>query len=260
MKDNSINERQIWRIVHFCDPLALGCNNAPTKTLTPSPGEITPTATDIPTQTPTLISNSQTESIIHQPKLISKWNLKCSSLDKFTQCVDDVLNIEFTYPANWGEIEGVLRTGGYSGYAYDYYFDGKSISETEPLVGRWKKQRFFQKVGVACPRILPGMEIKACNYKKSCDPILKDLFPYCQKVSSNVTWMIRIPNSQYICESAPGFYTTPVFRIEIDLPENRMINGFVFEAPFFSEKFSNEIENELYPLLGLDLDRSSNNL
>jgi len=89
---------------------------------------------------------------------------------------------------------------------------------------------------------------------KACDSKWNVLFPICQEVMSGVAWMIRFPNAKYICESSPGFYTTPVFRIEVNLPNNSTINGFVFEAPFLSEQFSNQVKNNLYPLLGLDAD------
>lgn len=212
--------------------LATGCQNATSDTT-------------IPTSTP--------EPLVHQPKLISKEKLSCTSLDTFTKCVDDVLNIEFEYPTIWGEIEAVLRTGGYSGHAYDYYFGGKTIAETEPLVAGGRSKDFSEgRGGVSTD--FAGYGDTGMQLKESCDPNQQDLFPVCQKVSSNVTWMIRLPNAEYICNSAPGFYTTPVFRIEVDLPDNPTINGFVFEAPFYSEQFFNDIKNELYPLLGLDSD------
>lgn len=46
----------------------------------------------------------------------------------------------------------------------------------------------------------------------------------------------------------------PVFRIEISLPDNPTFNVFVFEAPFFSERFAGRVQNDLYPLLGARLD------
>ena len=45
--------------------------------------------------------------------------------------------------------------------------------------------------------------------------------------------------------------TTPAFRIEINLPDNPTIHGFVFEAPLFSEQLANRIKENLYPLLGM---------
>ena len=99
-----------------------------------------------------------------------------------------------------------------------------------------------------------GYGESAMQVTESCDRNWQHLFPLCHEVMSDVTWMIRFPNAKYICESAPGFYITPVFRIEVNLPNNPRIHGFVFEAPVFSEQFSKEVESDLYPLLGLGSD------
>lgn len=209
-----------------------------TSTFTPIP----PALTSTPTLTPT-----------YQPQSISKEKLNCSSLGIFTKCVDDVLAIEFEYPTAWGEIFAELRTGGYSGYAYDYYYGGKTIAETEPLVAGGRSKDFSEGRG-GTSTDFGGYGDTGMQLKESCNPSLKDLFPICEQVIPDVTWMIRLPNAKYICNSSPGFYTTPVFRIELNLPNNPTINGFVFEAPFWSEKFFNQIKGDLYPLLGMGSD------
>jgi len=233
--------------------LTTGCQDSASETSTQTPVSTIPTHTVFPTLTFTPVPTSTSQPLIHQPELISKGKLNCSLLGKLAKCIDDVLDIEFEYPTIWGEIEAELRTGGYSGYAYTYYFGGKTIAETEPLVAGGRSINFSEGRG--------GMSTDFAGYgdagmqtRESCDPNLQVLFPICQKLSQNVAWMIRLPNAEYICNSAPGFYTTPIFRIEIDLPDNLKINGFVFEAPFYSEKFFNDVKTELYPLLGLGSD------
>jgi hypothetical protein len=224
------------------------------------PAKLIPTETPIPPLTFTPISPirtitpTPTPHPLHQPELISSEKLECSSLGAFTKCIDDVLAIEFEYPTAWGEIEAELRTGGYSGYAYDYYFGGKTIAESEPLVAGGRSKDFSEgRGGVSTD--FAGYGDKGLQFKKgACDSNWKDSFPICQTVTNDVAWMIQFPNARYICNSAPGFYTKPVFRIEINLPNNPTINGFIFEAPSFSEQFSNEVKNDLYPLLGLGLD------
>jgi hypothetical protein len=190
--------------------------------------------------------------LIHKRELISQGKLDCAPQGAFTRCIDEVLSIEFEYPTAWGEIEAVLRTGGYSGYAYDYYYGGKTIAETEPLVAGGRSKDFSEgRGGVSTD--FAGYGESGLQFKtEACDTNGKDLFPICQEVAPDVAWMIRLPNANYICNSAPGFYTTPVFRIEVNLLNNPKINGFVFEAPFLSEQFSNALESNLYPLLGLD--------
>jgi hypothetical protein len=105
--------------------LTAGCQNASPDTSTLTPNTITPTPTHYPTLTLTPVPTSTPEPLVHQPKFISREKLDCSAHNAFAKCVDNVLNIEFEYPIIWGEIEAELRTGGYTGYAYDYYFGGK---------------------------------------------------------------------------------------------------------------------------------------
>lgn len=231
--------------------LTTGCLSSASKASTPTPVSKTPSPTIFPTLTFSPVPTPTLQPLVHQPELISKGTLNCSLLGTFTKCVDNILDIEFEYPTIWGEIEAELRTGGYSGYAYDYYYDGKTIAESEPLVAGGRSKDFSEgRGGVSTD--FAGYGNTSMQLKESCDPTQKILFPICQKASSNVAWMIRLPNAEYICNSAPGFYTTPVFRIEVDLPDNPKINGFIFEAPFYSKQFFNAVKNKLYPLLGLD--------
>jgi hypothetical protein len=127
--------------------LTVGCGSSASQTATPTLIGIIPTHTLYPTSTFTSVPTSTPQPLADQSKLISKGNLNCSPLGTFTKCVDDVLNIEFEYPTIWGEIEAVLRTGGYTGYAYTYYFGGKTIAETEPLVAGGRSRDFSEGRG-----------------------------------------------------------------------------------------------------------------
>jgi hypothetical protein len=233
--------------------LTVGCESSASKTATPTLIGIIPTHNLYPTSTFTSVPTLTPQPLADQSKLISKGKLNCSPFVTFTKCVDDVLNIEFEYPTIWGEIEAVLGTGGYTGYAYTYYFGGKTIAETDPLVAGGRSVDFSEGRG-GMSTDFAGYGDSGLQLKEACDSKWQDMFPVCQKIASNVTWMIRFPNAKYICNSAPGFYTTPVFRIEVDLPNNPKINGFVFESRLFSERFNNQVKSELYPLLGLSSD------
>lgn len=231
-----------------------GCQPALPDTFMLTPNSIAPTLTRDPivalTQTPT----SSSEPLVHQPRIISREKLNCVVNNHSAICVDNLLNIEFDYPINWGEIETELRTGGYTGHAYDYYFGGKTIAENEPLVAGGRSIDFSEGRG-GMSTDFAGYGDKGLQFKgEVCDSNWNNVFPICQDVNGNVAWMIRFPKASYICESPPGFYTTPVFRIEVNLPTNSKINGFVFEAPFYSEQFLNQVKDDLYPLLGLGSD------
>lgn len=231
--------------------LTTGCQGSVSETSTQTPVSIIPTLTVIPTSTLTPPPTSTSQPLVHQPEFISKGKLDCSLLGTFTKCVDDVLNIEFEYPTIWGEIEADLRTGGYTGYAYFYYFGGKMPGETEPLVAGGRSRDFSEGRGWT-PTDFAGYGDVGIQSKESCEP--RDLYPLCEEVRPDVAWMIRFPNAKFLCD---GFLSTmlyPTFRIEINLPNNPTVNGFVFEAPLFSEQFYSEIESDIYPLLGLGSD------
>lgn len=188
------------------------------------------------------------------PQVVSEGTLDCTPAGTFSHCVDDALGIEFEVPASWGEIKTRLATGGYAGYAYDYYFHGKTHAETEPLVAGGRSVDFSEGRG-AMPTDFGGYEHPGWQGTSACDSRWNNSYPLCRQVSDNVAWMIRFPDASVLCEDVLGnWQTMPVFRIEISLPDNPTINGFVFEAPFFSEQFAGRVENELYPLLGARVD------
>ena len=173
--------------------------------------------------------------------------LDCLPVGVFSRCVDEVLNIEFEYPSSWGEIEAVLmRTGGYAGYAYDYHFGGKTHAETEPLVAGGRSLDFAEGRG-GMPTDFGGYGHIYAQFKKSaCDSRWNDSNPVCREVTGDTAWMIRFPNATVMCEGDVGSWTTmPVFRIEVNLLENPTIDGFVFEAPFFSEQFADQVREGL---------------
>jgi hypothetical protein len=195
----------------------------------------------------------QPAEVPRQPELVSASRLECTPAGAFSRCVDELLDIEFEVPASWGEIETSLRTGGYTGFAYDYYFGGKPHGETYPLVAGGRSADFSEGRG-AMPTDFGGYRRPGWQGTSACDSRWSNSYPLCSKVSDNVAWMIRFPNAGVLCEDVLGnWQTVPVIRIEISLPDNPTINGFVFEAPFFSERFAGRVENDLYPLLGARL-------
>ena len=88
----------------------------------------------LPTEATKTTKSSNTPSSTTHPlsEIISDVNLRCNQQGAFAKCRDEILNIEFDHPITWGEIEAVLRTGDYTGYAYDYFFGGRTIAELRP--------------------------------------------------------------------------------------------------------------------------------
>ena len=56
----------------------------------------------------------------------------------------------------------------------------------------------------------------------------------CEQVSPGVAFSIDFPVAQDICEPGPGLFGAPLVFVEISLPENPHINGFVFVSEFLS--------------------------
>jgi hypothetical protein len=254
-------------------PLPSQVPDTPTAHLSalPSPTRNTPTPFSTPvlypakaSVTPILDPNAinlilQPTAPISRPKeVIFNGSLECSLHGDFTKCVDKNIKIEFEYPAYWGKLEAELRTGGYSGYTYTYTFSARSTSEGfSPFASGLSKDFSEGREGT-----LSDFSGYDNHHGTMCDWHRLALFPICQKISSGVSWLIYYPDASYLCETAGMLGAggkTPFIRIEIDLPNNPTINGLVFEAPFLSEQSSNQLESDLYPMLGPDPGTSPTN-
>ncbi|MBN1658225.1 MAG: PD40 domain-containing protein [Anaerolineae bacterium] len=185
--------------------------------------------------------------------VVHEGTLDCTPAGAFSHCVDDVLGIEFEVPASWAEIETRFRPGGYAGFAYDYYFGGKPYGATYPLGAGGRSIDFAEPRGAMWTDFSGYGHAEPQFKKRGCDPRWSATMPICVELVSDVAWMIRVPRADSMCEgdTASSPPDLPVFRIEIDLPDNSIIHGFAFEAPFVSERFVAQFEDELYPLLGI---------
>jgi hypothetical protein len=219
----------------------------PPPTQTPTPPSIyTPiaTATSIPTSTPSSV--------------LQKVKLNCTQLETFAKCWDETLSIEFDYPISWGEIEALLRPGGSTGFRYDYFFGGRTIGEAEPLLAGGRSKDFTEGRG--------GMPTDFSGFTSSVDRCteVSDLYSICQIIKPDVIWMIRFPDSEDFCyfidaDVVSQIRWQPVVRIDVNLPRNPTIQGFVFEAPFLSDQLLEQLDSDLLPLLGLGSESSSRN-
>jgi len=189
---------------------------------------------------------------------IDKVKLNCIQLGIFAKCIDKTLNIEFEYPISWGEIETWMLPGGTTGYRYDYFFGGRTISGAEPLLAGGRSKDFTEGRG-GMPTDFSGFT----SAEDRCNEV-KEQYPICQVIKPDVVWMERFPNAEDFCYriSADVVNQTkwqPIVRIEINLPNNSTIQGFVFEAPFLSAQLLEQLNSDLLPLLGLGSEASSRN-
>lgn len=205
--------------------------------------------TDPPTATPGVI-------VTPPPRATSDGKLTCAPVSKSTdRCVDEVLQVVFEYPAAWGAITAHLRKSAMTGYAYDYTLNGKSISDSAPFMAGGRSKDFTEGRG-GMPTDFAGYGQGGLQVPAGCDSDWHKSFALCKAVGPNVAWMIDLPSAASLCANAggPGFSLTPIFRIEINLPKNPSINGFVFQAPFISAQFADRLKSDLYPLIGLGAD------
>jgi hypothetical protein len=72
--------------------------------------------------------------------------------------VDETLDIEFEYPIAWGAIEVDLRAGGYTGYAYDYFFSGTTPAQVGLLAAGGRSKDFSEGRG-GMPTDFSGYEL-----------------------------------------------------------------------------------------------------
>lgn len=215
------------------------CQSPPT----PSPTTKLPV---MPSATPAataVTSNLPTEQPRDSSEILSRDTLECIPVNDLQRCADTVLGMEFESPATWGEIEGVLRTGWDSGYAYTYSFiDSQLPKEYLPEAAGLSLD--FQEGRDWTPMDFAGfgdapLQTHACEEQ--------DLYPICEEISPNVRWMIRFPNARYFCERTHR-NTSPIFRIEVNLPHHPRIHGLVFQVPFLSASLMEEIRTQIYPL------------
>jgi len=179
------------------------------------------------------------------PNIISRAKLNCTSQTDFAKCSDNTLHIEFDYPAVWGEIEAVLRTGD-TGYAYDYTFSALTAEQASGILAGGRSQDFTEGRG--------GMITDFFGYSDSSSQSIcastKDFAAICEEVKPNVVLLMHFPEARYICDSAPGTLYSPIAIIEINLPGNPTINGFRFVAPFLSEQAAEKLNTDMRDILG----------
>ncbi len=215
---------------------------------TPYPGPVNtrqPPPTTLPLPTATRIVPPSPVPIV--PTIISDVRLECLHHNTFAKCSDDTLGIEFEYPISWGGIEAVLRTSyAGTGYAYEYYFIGTSSEYLHPIEAGGRSKDFGEARGGMFTDFRGyGDE----SYQDRCDNF-KKFAPVCREIQPNVILTMIYPQARYICDPGPGSFSTPLAFIEINLPENPLINGFVFISPFLSQQQQDILNAHLDDILG----------
>lgn len=183
------------------------------------------------------------------PIIISQTVLNCAAQNGLVKCYDETLQIEFERPAVWGEIGAVLREGGDAGYAYDYSFTGQAFAGGFPLMAGGRSKDFGEGRGGMYTDFLGyGDNYSAQN---RCSD-MRAYTPICEEIQTDVALLMKFPDARSICESVPGVLFTPIILLEINLPADATISGFVFVTPFLSEAETDDLVADMRDILGYD--------
>lgn len=196
-----------------------------TQTALPSPTrEPTPTITPSPTITPTA----------ELPPV----RVTCSSDGKTSTCYDQLLRMRFEYPSYWGEIEAKIDHGWDSGYKYFY-----SFSNTE-----WVKQSMLT-AGGRSHDFAEGREAFLTDFigiPGELDCSSEHFEPgLCQQIAPQIILIYEFPQARWVCDPSPGTFYQPRAVLKINLPDNPVINGFVFATNFLSQSVQTELDRIL---------------
>ena len=204
----------------------------PPGTAIPTPWlSVTPRWTLIPTSTPTLTATAY---------VIEHARLDCQVKGNYRLCSDSVLDMEFEYPSDWGFIETLFRPGLTSGYAYEYKFFDKSHQQIRGIQAGGRSSDFAE-----------GRGAMITDFKGYVYPDLNpcEIFSprVCYEIKPGVVFKLAAISGAEMCLPEPRSVTSPTAIVEIVLPENPKINGFIFTWNFVPQ----DLTKELNDILGL---------
>jgi len=210
----------------------------------------------LPTVTPTLrqvaIStlpphperyNSDDGSIIAVTPIPAAPQLTCNPQVRVIECYDDLLDMDFSYPAFMGQILYTsLRhmPSGYddqpkpAGYSYEYIFqDGENDAG-----GR--SRDFIARRG---PMYTDQSGIRWQDTTSQCE---KWVAAICQELGPSALMIVMLPQAEWLCMEAMMFSPIPRGILVLDLPEHPLINGFSFSFELLSAEAKAEFQDQWY--------------
>lgn len=193
----------------------------------------------MPTSTPTLTPTAY---------IIETARLDCQVKGNYRLCSDPVLDMEFEYPSDWGFIETLFRPGLTSGYAYEYKLFDNDHQQIRGIQAGGRSSDFTE-----------GRGAMITDFKGYIYPDLKpcEIFSprVCYEIKPGVVFKLAAISGAEICMPEPRPVTSPVAIVEIVLPGNSIINGFIFAWNFLPEELAKEFDG----ILGLNPERVFNN-
>lgn len=159
----------------------------------------------------------------------------CRPQEEVIECYDDLLNMTFRYPAFMGRILFTqLRTGGYSGYAYEYAFDNRESG------GGGRSRDFSEGRG---PMYTDQNGFTDYATKDICSGWVAAM---CEELGPGALRIVILPQAEWLCSDAMMFQRFPRGILVLDLPQHPLINGFSFTFPLLSDDATSAFENEWY--------------
>ncbi len=150
--------------------------------------------------------------------------------------------MRFEYPSEWGEIEPYIDHGADAGYKYGYIFSNREWVSQSGL-GAGGRSRDFSEGRGAFITDFRGIEGELDCSQEYFKPGL------CQQIAPQVILIYQFPKAQPICEDGSDPLYAPIAVIKINLPDNPVINGFVFVSRWLGK----EAQLELNRILGMQL-------
>lgn len=226
----------------------------PTATFTPTS---MPTETPIPLPTPTAIVNGE----------FIKVKPTCIQIADYSQCYDPILDISFEQPLEWGEITATLSNvtyglngiiiapakAKYLGYVYSYefsyHFPESRLNGITTVVANGRSNTF------AIPREGSVYDFGGFDKQDTSNFCSNFSNPsFCRIIKAGVVVAFSFPaKAEYLCTTA-FMVPPPTGLVYINLPNRRLINGFIFAYPLLSLPE----EKSLYVILGIGQNDATN--
>jgi hypothetical protein len=159
----------------------------------------------------------------------------CTPQGEVITCSDELLNMNFSYPAFMGRLLYTsLRKGGYTGYAYEYAFgNGESAAGGRSSDFGEGRDLMYTDNGGFDGRIAADI----CAQWEAA---------LCQELGPGAVLMVLLPQTERFCADAMMATDIPRSILVLDLPQHPLINGFSFSFPLLSADAEAAFRDEWY--------------
>ena len=214
----------------------------PSSTETPNP-TIPLTLTETPTSEPTITLTSTYETAQRTPVEQIPYSLDCKPAGTLIHCHDTLLKMSFDYaPGMWKVIQPKLEWGYGAGYVYGYF---PKDHPDWPIAAGISRDYSAGREGT-------DFDFGAGNTSEETVGEQCEGYDVCFEVKPGVVMIVSPPIGQFCQIGKTVINWPPYILVHIQLPENKVINGFVFSKYFTTEQATTKL-NELVGLAAGDI-------